>query len=631
MTLFRQLLILLWTTLLISLLAVITVNFRASSASLQVQLQTNTENALTSLGMSIAPHLQPLDETLVEVTLNAAFDGAFYRRIRVELYQNERVMLRENAANPENVPDWFVDLFPFPAVIAEAPVTTGWTESALITIEGHPGFIQQQLWKLSVQLLLVYGSLFLLAALFCSWGLRVLTRPLQQIETQAKAVEARDLSYRIPLPKTRELKRVVLAMNHLMTILQERFASQSKQLDQLRSRLQQDSETGIATRQHLLNELEAVIADSDKHGALILLRLLEAEKVRKRFGYNSWISLLNRVIATLQAGFEREGLVVGRMSEAELGVLVPLLPGEQLAERLSELQAHLRGLRKAQIAPQDAIFLMAGTAIQAADSKTSLLIRCDNQLSALASKGVNLAQWVDQRRSEQLRTGQAWVELLRQRIEQRELILEMQGVFEQLAGPAVQQEVYVRLLDEQGERMPAGAFMSVIEQFELGLALDLAVLERVMEQTATQPYAINLSLSSIRDTRFVSRLAALTTEQRQQIVIEISETLLKRDREAVSGFCHILASLGIGFGFDNVGATELNLAYVSELKPTYLKIAPGLCRAADSDSLMLVTGICNTVHNLALPAYATVVEHPTQLARLQEAGVNGFQGYLSDA
>lgn len=63
MTLYRQLLVLLWTTLLISLVAVVTVNFRSSSSSLQEQLQSNTENALTSLGMSVAPHLQPLEET----------------------------------------------------------------------------------------------------------------------------------------------------------------------------------------------------------------------------------------------------------------------------------------------------------------------------------------------------------------------------------------------------------------------------------------------------------------------------------------------------------------------------------------------------------------------------------------
>jgi len=629
MTLYRQLLVLLWSTLLLSLVAVVMVNFRTSSESLQVQLQSNTDNALTSLGMSLSPFLQPLDETLVEVTLNAAFDGAFYRQMRVELYATDEVMLRENRANPEGVPAWFVAMFPFPPVIAEAPVTTGWTESALITIEGHPGFIQQELWQLASQLLAVYGTLFLVVALVCSWALTILTRPLQHIEHQAKAVEERNFNYRIPLPKTRELRRVALAMNNLMHILQERFASHARQLEQMQIRLQQDSETGIATRQHLLNELDANIVDGDRSGTFILLRLLDAEKLRKRFGYGAWIGLLNGTIKVLKQAFDNDEVVIGRMSEAELAVVVPTLPGEVLADKLAELQASLRTMRDSEVAPQDGIFLLAGTPIRDSDSKASVLTRSDNQLSEMAARGVNLAQWIDDTPAATMRTGQAWVALLRERIEQGKLLLETQGVYEALGAEPVQQEVYVRLLDEQGERMPAGAFLPVIEQFELGVALDLAVLEKVLTTQQTGVSAINLSLSSMQDTRFVSRLSSLTAVQRNRIAIEISENLLRRDREAVVNFVQILHSLSVSFGIDNVGATGLSLDYVSALKPTYLKIAPGLCRAADNDSLMLVTGICNTVHNLTVPVYATSVEHQAQLQRLQETGVDGFQGYIT--
>lgn len=631
MTLYRQLLVLLWTTLLISLVAVVTVNFRSSSSSLQEQLQSNTENALTSLGMSVAPHLQPLEETLVEVTLNAAFDGAFYRRMRIEMYQVDKVLERENLANPKGVPDWFINLFPFAPVVAEAPVTTGWTESALITIEGHPGFIQQQLWALATQLLAVYGTLFLVVALFCSWALRVLTRPLQHIEKQAKAVEARDFSYQIPLPTTRELKQVVLAMNHLMTTLQERFTSHAKQLEQMRVRLQQDSETGIVTRQHFVNELDASIVDHEARRALIMVRLLDAEKIRKRFGYSVWITLLKTTINLIHDTFEDEDVLIGRMSEAELAVLCPAVPGGDIRTKLAMLQSKLCGMREADIAPLDAIFLLAGTPVRTTDSKASVLTRCDNQLSELAMKGANLIQWSEEDGASPMRTGQAWVALLRGAIEQQKLMLETQGVFTELGGSPLQHEVYVRLLDEQGEPMPAGAFMPVIEQYDLGVALDLAVLERVIAQPHTTAHVINVSLSSMQDTAFVSRLSSLSAEHQAQIIIEISEVQLKRARKVVEGFVQILTSLAIRFGFDSVGATSISLDYVSELKPAYLKIAPGLCRAADNDSLMLVTGICNTVHNLAIPAYATAVEDKTQLERLLETGVDGFQGYITKA
>ncbi|WP_417348014.1 EAL domain-containing protein [Ferrimonas sp.] len=629
MTLYRQLLILLWMTLLISLVAVVAVNFRASSESLQAQLHTNTENALTSLGMSVSPYLDPVDETLVEGTLNAAFDGAFYRKMRIELYAVDRVFERENSANPEGVPAWFITLFPFPSVVAEAPITTGWTESALVTIEGHPGFIQQQLWQITFQLLLVYGSLFLAAALFGSWGIRLLIRPLSQIEAQAKAIEAKDFDHRIPLPKTRELKRVVLVMNNLMKILQERFASHARQLETMRVKLQQDGETGIATRQHLVNELEANIADTDKHGALVMLRLLDAEKIRKSFGYGAWSKLLNQSIESLQGAFGSEEVVVGRMSEAELALLIPTVPRADLSAELQGLRETLTSLRQNGIAPQDAIFLLAGTTILADDTKASVLTRSDNLLSELAAKGVNLAKWADNMPQGSLRTGQEWVALLRERIDTGKLHLETQGVFSELDGQAIHHEVYVRLLDESGTQMPAGAFMPVIEQFDLGVALDLSVLKKVLSTPQGAPQALNISLSSMRDTRFVGRLSSLSREELGRVVIEVSEQQLKRDRELVESFIQILNSLSIKFGFDNVGATGISLDYVTGLKPAYLKVAPGLCRGTDEDSLMLVTGICNTVHNLEVPVYATVVENQAQLEKLQQTGIDGFQGYIN--
>ena len=630
MTIYRQLLVLLWLTMVISLATVLAVNLKASSTSLQSQQQVNIDSALTALGMRLAPHLEPVDQASVDVTLNAAFDGAFYRRMTVEIFETEQMLERLNLSQPTDVPGWFIDLFDIKAYKATAPIASGWTESAEISIEGHPGFVYQQLWMLSRDLLILYGSLFVLIALLSSIGLRALIRPLNQIAHQAKAIEAKDFSYRVPVPRTLELQKVVSALNRLTDILNERFTDNANQLENLRTRLQQDSETGIANRRYLLNEFAAKQAEGESAFAVVMVCLQKADSIRKSYGYNVWIGLIKACVAQLQTVFSQPGVVIGRMSEFELAVLVPVLPSDDLTASLESLSEGLKDLHERDIAPYSSLFSMAGTAVLADDNVGSVLTRVDNLLREAQARGANQFSWdASGARQNTMRTGQAWVELLRQRIEDRALTLTHQPVVAELGGVPLQKEVYVRLKDEDGVEMNAGVFLPVIEQFDLGAQLDLAVLDKMLDEVGETPEALNVSLSAMRDTAFLSRLAAMTPKQAQRIYIEFPETHLQREPEAVASFGSILHSVGLRFGIDNVASGEVALDYIAQLRPHYVKVAPALCRAGDDASITMITSVCNTVHNLGIPVYATVVEDEAQLSGLQKTGIDGFQGYIN--
>lgn len=631
MTIFRQLLILIWLTLVISLVTVLTVNLQSSADAVRSQQQVNIDNAITALGMRLAPHLDPVDPVAVEVNLNAAFDGAFYRLMSVEIFETEQLLVRETAAAAGSVPDWFGSLFDIQPYRAVAPVASGWTESAEIIIEGDTAYVYRQLWRLFTELLLLYGTLFVLIALLSSVGLRALIRPLKQIEHQANAIEAKDFSYRVPEPRTRELKQVVSAMNRLTGILSERFSANASQLEQLHNRLQQDSETGLANRRYLLNAFEARQAEGESAFAVVMLRLQKTDSIRKSFGYQRWMTLVSACVAQLKNSFDQPEVVIGRMSESELAVLVPVLPSDDLSQQLAQLSEQLSSLHEQGVAPYSSLFSMAGTAVLVDDSIATVLTRLDNLLREAQARGADQFSWdASGTNADNMRTGQAWVELLRERIEARALTLRHQPVVAQLGGKPLQEEVYVRLLDEQGAEMNAGVFLPVIEQFDMGAQLDLAVLDKMLENDSQTPEALNLSLSAMRDTAFLSRLAAMSPAQAAGVLFEFSETHLQREPEVVENFTSILHSLGLQFGIDNVASSGLALDYIARLRPHYVKVAPALCRATDEASLTLITSVCNTVHNLDLPVYATVVEHETQLQGLEVTGIDGFQGYIND-
>ncbi|MCM2680330.1 bifunctional diguanylate cyclase/phosphodiesterase [Echinimonas agarilytica] len=630
MSLYRQVLLLLIMITVLSLTAVMTLNLKNSATYMEGQLRVTAESALTSLGMRLAPILQPYDQALAESTVWAAFDGAYYKSIEVLVYENDETIRRVNSAQPGDVPEWFTQLFEFEPVIAEAPITNGWNEVAHVRIEGHPGYIQQQLWSLGQRLLMFYGGLFVLCAAVAALVLRwVISKPLGHIERQVHAIEERDFTYRIPNPATPELKRVVKAMNHLTGLLSERFQSNAKQLELLRVKVQQDGETHVSNRRYFVSELNVRI-DEREPLAVVMLSLLERDKIRKNNGYKAWLDILKSTVRALESVFKEDGVVIGRLSETDFAVLVPVLPDDDLSARLSDISSKMAGLYRVGIAPHEAVSVLAGIVVRTDEYVTDVFTRLDQALRDAHSVGINPWLWAEPGDNQKLRSGQEWVDLLHERLKLNDLELSYQPLVKSLGEGPIHHEVYARIHDETGQSLSAGLFVPVIDQFDLGSKLDRAVIERIFENdNITIPVVMNVSLSSVRDTHFLKALAEVPDNRRSLLIFEVTEVSVSRDLRAITSFVTVLRSLGFGFGVDNLGVGSRSLDYLTVLRPDYVKLAPSLCRHVDPETTSIITAIGNTVHNLNIPVYGTSVESDEQLEAILKAGVDGFQGYIT--
>ncbi|MBW8192068.1 EAL domain-containing protein [Neiella marina] len=638
MTLYRQVLLLLVVMTIVSLSAVMMLNIKSSSDSLRVQQQVSIESALTALGMRLAPVLQPYDRALAESTMLAAFDGAFFRSIDVEIYENGEHLRKVNQAQPAGVPSWFTQLFEIIPMVAEAPITTGWNEVATIRIEGHPGFVQAQLWQLSVHLMMFYGSLFVIMSLLTVVVLRVvIKRPLTQIEQQVSAIEQREFGFRIPLPRTRELRQVVKALNHLTGILSEQFKANTAQLATLKTRVQQDPETKVANRRHLINELQSRLSEQQPQ-AVVMLSLHDRDRIRKHYGYKQWLDLMQQSVDSLRQEFDDQQVMIGRLSETDFAVLIPVLPKQDLSEPLAKVAQHMDSLHAKGTAPFESTCAIAGVPVAIDDNVTDVFTRLDHALRDAEQQGQNPWLWrSEDAAADKLRSGQQWVNLLRRRLRKGELQLRVQSLVAELGGASLHDEVYAGIEDEDGKPLNAAIFVPVIEQFDLGSELDQAVLQQVRQQaefSSGAAVAINVSLSSIRDTRFLQALAEVPADERQRVYVELAEVYVGRDRAAVASFVAVLRSLGYRVGIDNVGvATEqaaADLGYLKSLRPDYLKLSAALCRQLDEQNLSVVAAVATTARNLDIPVYATAVEQEAQLKSLQECGVQGFQGFINN-
>ncbi|GLP96207.1 EAL domain-containing protein [Paraferrimonas sedimenticola] len=631
MSLQRQLLALVWIIGLMCFGLMLFVNLSTMQGKLNEQQQQTVAQVEQMTRLSLEAQSQrQLTQTLPRL-LEQALKNPTLHSITVTLFSPQSTLIERNAQARSRAPHWFTKAFPVEQNTLEETVFFSDGGQANLRLVSSEFYVQDQLWILFKRLVLIYLLAVVMIGAVASMVVGKLIRPLAAIEKQAKAIERKDFTVRSPVPKTRELGRAVSALNHMSDIIYKRFKDNARQLQSLKTQIQQDPETGVFSRRFTLQQIEGRIAEGRQQYALIVLRLTHASQVRRSYGFPIWSEMVKASISILESSFKAFQPTLGRISEHEFAVLIPAVLPADIHQQIRACNQQMKQLHGKGIAPTPEVCTIAGCVIQPQDNASTLLTRIDNMLRQTESEGMNGYIWrANVEPSGMMRTGQEWVALLKDRIRRKALVIERQTLVNSVGGNPIHYEVYARLNDEVDQQMSAGNFLPVIEQFNLGAELDLAVLETALAQDFDAPVSINVSLASIHDTMFVSRLAGLSSEQRKKVVIEIPETHYQREPKAVQAFVKILRSLGIEFGMDNLGNAKIKLDYIAKLRPNYVKLSPALCQAKDQESLHMVTIICNTVHNLEIPVYATVVESQQQLLQLHETGIDGFLGYINN-
>jgi len=272
MTLYRQLLI--FTLVLFFLLFSGTwfAKLNSTRAFLLDQLQSHAQDTATSLGLSISPHMEKNDLPAVETMFNAVFDRGYYRIVRLTDVENKVLIDRTQEVAIEGVPQWFVNFVPLATPSATSIVLSGWNQAGTVLVESHPGYAYRTLWETVVSTSLWFLAMIIVVLVGGGLGLRVLLKPLKMVEHQAEILCRRQYEIQTRLPRTRELRRVVEAMNRMTSKVKDMFDEQARVAERLRKNAYHDSLTGLGNRRYLEGQVATRLdrGDSLVHGAFLL-------------------------------------------------------------------------------------------------------------------------------------------------------------------------------------------------------------------------------------------------------------------------------------------------------------------------------------------------------------------------
>ena len=640
MSLFKQLLIAICLFLVVAFSGSFMVSLESSRAQYVNQLRSHAQDAATALALSLTPNID--DPAMVELMVSSIFDSGYYATIRVvDVATDKTLVERTGTPDAGSVPQWFVKLIGLEPAGGDAIVSRGWEQAARVEVVSHPMFALAKLWQSALGSL---GWLLLCGAVSAVLGALLLRRqlkPLDYMVHQSHAIARREFLSLPELPRTPELRRVVQAMNQMVEKLKALFKEQAERSEKLRVESYQDNLTGLANRRYFEMQLNARVSNPEQasSGYLLLLRVKDLAGLNQRLGGQRTDQLLQAVGEQLLrecARYPETHNLVTRIRGGEFAVLAPGLVREEALQLAQSLETALASLHATGATDVASVASIGLAPFVHGDSPQAVLQLGDQALAQAESQGEPGWACLDHSASASVGDDHhAWHTLLDQALNHQRFELYFQPVVAaQDTQVVLHYKVLSRLLDEQGQTIPAGRFLPWLERFGWTARLDRLMLEQVLKQMAghEQSLALNLSSATLADPQALNKIFEILRAHSNlgsRLTLEIGEEQLP-EQAVLEQLTRRLRELGFSLSLQRFGGRFSMIGNLSRLGLAYLKIDGSYIRAIDqeSDKRLFIEAIQRAAHSIDLPLIAERVETEGELAVIREMGLFGVQGQL---
>jgi diguanylate cyclase (GGDEF)-like protein/PAS domain S-box-containing protein len=233
-----------------------------------------------------------------------------------------------------------------------------------------------------------------------------------------------------------------------------------------------------------------------------------------------------------------------------------------------------------------------------------------------------------------------WVRRINQAVDEDRFCLYAQPIVSLNNDDLKHYELLVRMLNEEGEVIPPGAFLPAAERYNLIEKIDAWVVQHAISLMIAHSafvaqvnfISINLSGQSVANAQFMPMVIALISESNidaRKICFEVTETAAISNLSAANTFITALKDLGCRFALDDFGSGLSSFGYLKNLPVDYLKIDGMFVKDIVDDPIdkAMVKSINDIGHVMGMKTIAEFVENDAIMEQLIEVGVDYAQGY----
>lgn len=598
------------------------------------QLQTKNDDNATTLALSITQ--LPKDPVTIDLLLSAQFDTGHYQYIGLIDPNGNAISERIDRKSRTKAPAWFVKMVALDLYAGTADIQDGWAQYATLKIESNANFAYDKLWDATILIALWVVLIGLISGIACGQMLKKILRPLSDVVHQAKAI-GESKFVMIDVPKTKEFRAVVNAMNALSNRVKKTVSEESARLDQLRFENNFDHITGLMNYDYFCKQLSTTISDEEyfHEGTLVICRISNLADIDRTQGYQETNALLRRIGNVLQKEcVTHPELSAGRLSGTDFAIL-----SSQLTDSYAlgnSIKSLLKSISNDTPASLPLNLLTVSAHVTADDQAVALLGEVDKVLDSIGQTsndgGIHV---INQSELRKLDNGEQnrWLQLLTSALDNKRVKLEAYPVINQ-NGELIHNESPVRLqLEANGKWLCAGEFIAWATQFNLMHRLDELVLETAIDllSKGAQPIGLNISSHAICNPAFVEKALALLKNSpnvAQHLYFEIPERGAFDCLPEFRSFCSQLKKLGCHIGIEHVGSRISRLGELHDIGLNYIKIDAAVIRDIDTNEAnkALLRGLSMIAHSMGVIAIAEGVQTQNELVVLKQIGIDGMTG-----
>lgn len=417
--------------------------------------------------------------------------------------------------------------------------------------------------------------------------------------------------------------------------------------DRLRHMADHDPLTGLPNRRAFEAALEGQVEHVKRYGpsgALLVLDLDGFKYVNDTLGHSAGDELLVSVAAVLRERL-RTTDVLARLGGDEFAILLPQggrdeawTVAQALVEAIRNRADRLRGELAGRITASVGVALFT-------DDKTSseeMFVNADLAMYDAKEAGRNRVCFFqdDEEHESKIKARMEWVEKIVQALDEDRFVLHAQPIVDLQKMEVAWHELLIRMVDEQGELVPPGAFLYVAERFDLIQTIDRMVIRKAIEHMEREgragrslPVSVNVSGRSLGDPELLQiieeDLARAKHVNPHDLVLEVTETAAVSDIPSARIFSERLTELGCRLALDDFGAGFGSFYYLKHLPFDVLKIDGEFVRgcATNPTDRLVIKALVDIARGMRKVTVAEFVGDDEIVRLLLREGVDLGQGY----
>ncbi|HEX9681735.1 MAG TPA: EAL domain-containing protein [Acidimicrobiales bacterium] len=428
-------------------------------------------------------------------------------------------------------------------------------------------------------------------------------------------------------------------------VLNSRDVTERRQLEErLRYEALHDALTGLPNRSLFRDRLDHAIASQNRiesHMGLLFIDIDDFKTINDTADHSVGDSVLGAVGERLGDAI-RPGDTVARLGGDEFAVLLANLDNadesvviaERILERLSD-PFNIDG-REIRISASIGISTAFGSGVTADE----VLRHSDLAMYIAKGKGKATYQIFEPDMHDALVERMALKSELARGVEADEFLLHYQPLVDLNTGSIKGVEALMRWMHPRLGLVPPASFIPLAEESGAIIAMGKWALSEACRQTvawdrgdrcAGLDVSVNLSARQLAAPGLLATVSEVLDEtgiEPSRVILEITESVLMEDIEAIVEVLHDLRALGVRLAIDDFGTGYSSLAYLARLPVQIMKIDRTFVNdLAEEGRTALVRSIRQLATELDMEVVAEGIESDEVALELQALGCEYGQGY----